>query len=122
MALELIDRAEETRLDLVGEATPSAPPVREWLDRAHPKNHPERFAVLAAYVEEMRGRPLRWDEVRPLFEQAGEKPPVNLGRDLRMAIDRGLLEPVDPHPDELEDVRHSEFRATAEGREVAGIA
>lgn len=121
VALELINLAEEAQVDPVGERAPQMESeVREWFDEARPKNHPERFAVLACYVEEKEGRPLRWDEVRDLFEKAGEDPPVNLGRDLRMAIDRGLLEPVGRHPDDLEDVRDAKFKATEEGKEVAG--
>lgn len=104
-ALKILALAEEAQEDLMGEAAPPEEhEVMQCFVRARPKNHPERFVVLASFLEETGDRPLRWDEIRDLFEKAEEKPPVNLGRDLRMAIDRGLIEPAGPHLDELEDV------------------
>lgn len=120
--MEVTDRADYAQVGpQAGEAPREPSLVREWSDRARPRSHPEGFAVLAAYAEETEGRTLRWDEVRDLFEEPGETPPVNLDRELRRALDQGLREPVGPHPDELEGPRDARFRGPAEGREAAGV-
>lgn len=80
----------------------------------------ERFALLAAYLEDTENQRLRWMRSSPL-RRGRERPPKNLGRDLRIALDRGLIEPVGPHPDEIDDPRDATFSVTQEGRETVGV-
>lgn len=121
VALEIIDRAESAQEGEASEPSgEAAHPIQEWMKRARPSNHPERITVVAAYVEDELGEEgVHYQDIREWFERAGEDPPVNLGRDLRMALERGLVEDLDP---EADDITEKHFAPTARGKEeVEGV-
>lgn len=95
---------------------PGPPPIRGAIEHVSPRNNPQRIATIAAYLEDglRRTDGLRWEEVRGWFERAGEDPPVNLGRDLREAVERGLIE---ERPD-----GSRRYFVTEEGRRHIGIS
>lgn len=61
--------------------------VGEFVDEVDAKRNPDKIATFAAYLKRYRNQPsFTRDDIRPMFEEAGEPVPGNYGRDFRWAV------------------------------------
>lgn len=78
------------------EAGTGPPSLRDYVSRARPGTNTEKLTTVAAWLSDVKREAVLRDEVGSHFDRAGWKAPANPGRDLRKAVEIGLLEEVEP--------------------------
>ena len=68
--------------------------VGEFIDQVSARRNPDKIAAMGAYLKDRGVSEFTPEEIKPMFQEAGESTPANFSRDWRLAIGAKWIAPA----------------------------